>query len=465
GEEWVEVGPKNKVSTTRRQYSCLAKRIRLQQSDFGGPPPMFFDLPFPVPRCRRLKTESKDSPITRIFGGVFRSTLKAAGQKDSVTFEPFQTLQLDVTVRRPSIADSCATLTMFRAVPFFRKARAKMDGVNSVDDALRILTQPEIIDNYTVKHAKVQAQKQVLIDQAPPVLVLQLKRFMYTPEGGYMKNTKPFRYPPVQNVKSALTPAAAGSPRSRTYVLTAGLRPLRIPPRKYAQHGPLPLRRAGPRRVVRAGRRARVQDRRCFRLRDESLPRSVPPLLHARGLPRVDLRRAGADFDAVVVLVLVRLGLCQRRGRLAEGAVPPAHASARRKPSGEAAAAASVDDNDEAFSAPAPRPPAFAAGAAGAAAGGRGPGTAPEFSTPHAQASALRLLPVAGGGVRPEEIEKRKTREGLRPPTPSLPTLHPQLSQSTQKRTSACQTAPQRPLSPPTHTHPPQPYHFLLCKF
>lgn len=43
--------------------------------------------------------KSSESPITRMFGGKFRSTLKAPHQKDSVTVEDWRSLRLDIQVR------------------------------------------------------------------------------------------------------------------------------------------------------------------------------------------------------------------------------------------------------------------------------------------------------------------------------------------------------------------------------
>lgn len=43
--------------------------------------------------------KSTESPITRIFGGKFRSTLRAPHQKDSVMVEDWRALQLDIQVR------------------------------------------------------------------------------------------------------------------------------------------------------------------------------------------------------------------------------------------------------------------------------------------------------------------------------------------------------------------------------
>ena len=39
-----------------------------------------------------------ESPITRIFEGKFRSTLRAPGQKDSVIIEDWRALRLDIQV-------------------------------------------------------------------------------------------------------------------------------------------------------------------------------------------------------------------------------------------------------------------------------------------------------------------------------------------------------------------------------
>lgn len=87
-EGWEEVGSKGRVATTRT-VSTVCCRSRY-----------FSDL---VDRSRfplHKQTATKESPITRIFGGKLRSVLRCPGQKDSVTIEPFQRLQLDIQVRR-----------------------------------------------------------------------------------------------------------------------------------------------------------------------------------------------------------------------------------------------------------------------------------------------------------------------------------------------------------------------------
>lgn len=44
------------------------------------------------------QTKAMESPITRIFGGKFRTTLKAPHQRDSVTVEDWRSLRLDIQV-------------------------------------------------------------------------------------------------------------------------------------------------------------------------------------------------------------------------------------------------------------------------------------------------------------------------------------------------------------------------------
>ncbi|KAI8618943.1 hypothetical protein BC830DRAFT_1207194 [Chytriomyces sp. MP71] len=118
GEEdaWVEVGPKNKTATTRT-------------------------------------TEILETPIVQIFGGRTRSVVKAQGDKERVTLEPFQSLQLDIAP----------------------------DHVESIDDALLNLTVPETIKGVTSQNLgiAVDATKQTYIDVFPSVLILHLKRFVY----------------------------------------------------------------------------------------------------------------------------------------------------------------------------------------------------------------------------------------------------------------------------------------------
>ncbi|GAA6007956.1 mRNA-binding ubiquitin-specific protease UBP3 [Rhodotorula paludigena] len=129
-EGWNEVGSKGRVATTRT-------------------------------------TGTKESPLTRIFGGKLRSSLRAPGQKDSVTIEPFQRLQLDI----------------------------QPDHVISIEDALQQITTPEQLPDFlTSRGIRTEAQKQVLLDELPPVLILHLKRFLYDDIGGVQKSSKKVAY-------------------------------------------------------------------------------------------------------------------------------------------------------------------------------------------------------------------------------------------------------------------------------
>ncbi|KAK2735303.1 hypothetical protein FQN57_001198 [Myotisia sp. PD_48] len=94
-----------------------------------------------------------ESPITRIFGGKLRSEFRVPGNKNSVTLEPYQSLQLDIGSPQ----------------------------VNNIIDALKGLTKQETMhgDFQSARGSKANATKQVFIENLPPVLVLHLKRFQY----------------------------------------------------------------------------------------------------------------------------------------------------------------------------------------------------------------------------------------------------------------------------------------------
>ncbi|OAT01672.1 ubiquitin thiolesterase [Blastomyces dermatitidis ER-3] len=96
---------------------------------------------------------SAESPITKIFGGKLRSEFRVPGNKNSVTLEPYQSLQLDIGSPQ----------------------------VNNIIDALKGLTKPETMqgDFNSSRGPKVTATKQVFIESLPPVLILHLKRFQY----------------------------------------------------------------------------------------------------------------------------------------------------------------------------------------------------------------------------------------------------------------------------------------------
>jgi ubiquitin carboxyl-terminal hydrolase 10 len=73
---WMEVGTRNRMVVTRTV--SLFAWICLIVTD------------------RFIVGQTAESPITRIFGGKFRSTLRAPQQKDSVVIEDWRALQLDI---------------------------------------------------------------------------------------------------------------------------------------------------------------------------------------------------------------------------------------------------------------------------------------------------------------------------------------------------------------------------------
>ncbi|KDQ16244.1 hypothetical protein BOTBODRAFT_107096, partial [Botryobasidium botryosum FD-172 SS1] len=143
-DAWLEVGKKNKVTVTRT-------------------------------------TKARESAITRIFGGKLRSVLRTPGAKDSVTLEPYQSLQLDI----------------------------QPDYVRTVEDALLHLTQSETVQVHSASRGgAVDATKQVFVESLPPILVLHMKRFIYDAVGGVQKSQKIVSYGTTLEIKpEVLSPA------------------------------------------------------------------------------------------------------------------------------------------------------------------------------------------------------------------------------------------------------------------
>jgi ubiquitin carboxyl-terminal hydrolase 10 len=92
------------------------------------------------------------SPISKIFSGQVRSVLRVPGLKESVTFETYQPMQLDIGDAQ----------------------------VNNIVDALKYYTRPEKLNgDFGSTRPDSKTTKQVLIETVPPVLILHLKRFQY----------------------------------------------------------------------------------------------------------------------------------------------------------------------------------------------------------------------------------------------------------------------------------------------
>ncbi|KAF4900705.1 putative ubiquitin carboxyl-terminal hydrolase 3 [Colletotrichum viniferum] len=145
-------------------------------------------------RQRAVETRSsggsQTTPITRLFSGQYRSELRRPGVKDSVTTEPFQSLQLDI------------------GAPY----------INNVVDAIKGLTLPERLQGDAAPMTK-----QTLIETLPPILILHLKRFKFDTEGT-TKIGKKVGYPldlqlPAEVLskrrRNALVAEGAGMPKYR----------------------------------------------------------------------------------------------------------------------------------------------------------------------------------------------------------------------------------------------------------
>ncbi|KAI0823573.1 hypothetical protein BC628DRAFT_1324887 [Trametes gibbosa] len=155
--EWLEVGKKNKTVTTRT-------------------------------------AKSTESPITRIFGGKFRSTLRTPHQRDSVTIEDWRSLQLDI----------------------------QPENVKSLRDALQHIShpQPVQISIPTRPGAILEATQQVLIEALPKVLILHMKRFLYdTKVGDVVKVGKQVSFSPELEISPDLIAPPKKTAQSVKYQL------------------------------------------------------------------------------------------------------------------------------------------------------------------------------------------------------------------------------------------------------
>jgi hypothetical protein len=147
---------------------------------------------------RSPQTTSRESAISRIFGGKLRSVLRTPGQKDSVTLEPYQPLQLDIS----------------------------SPNVHTITEALLHLNEPETISGvYSASRGmNVDATKTVYLETVPPILTLHLKRFLYDPvEMRVVKKGKAVAYGPELLIPSSIiSPARRPSGGDLRYKLFGG---------------------------------------------------------------------------------------------------------------------------------------------------------------------------------------------------------------------------------------------------
>jgi len=144
----------------------------------------------------RSQITGAESPITRIFGGKFRSTLRAPHQKDSVIVEDWRALRLDIQVI--IYTSSFILLSITHLLP-----AAQRDHIHTVQDALAHISHPQSVQ---VTHPSrpgvvLEASQQVHIEALPHILVLHMKRFCYdTAVGGVVKVGKQVRFGPELEV-------------------------------------------------------------------------------------------------------------------------------------------------------------------------------------------------------------------------------------------------------------------------
>ena len=146
---------------------------------------------------KKKQIKAVESPITRIFGGRFKSTLRAPGQRDLVLTEDWRSLRLDIQV---------SSTHCFSRPPTLTYVLAQHDTVHTIQEALTHLTHPQLIQ--MIHHLRlgvtIDASQRVLIDGLPPVLVLHV-RFCYDVSvGGVVKVMKQVRFGPELEIGSGM---------------------------------------------------------------------------------------------------------------------------------------------------------------------------------------------------------------------------------------------------------------------
>lgn len=127
-----------------------------------------------------------ETPISFLFSGQFRSSLKRPGVKDSITFEPFNCLQVQVEHRM----------------------------IGSLEEGLAFLSRPESIEGGLTKR--------ICLDILPKVLVIQLKRFVFNQRSMKIeKVSKYVTYPERLVIDKALYPTKGNQPTYRLFAVVS----------------------------------------------------------------------------------------------------------------------------------------------------------------------------------------------------------------------------------------------------
>jgi ubiquitin carboxyl-terminal hydrolase 10 len=176
-DEWQEVGRKNRAFITRRVRCCLLSTLTGLNTT----------------KTLNFKAEFKQSPLSDIFCGQFRTTLSQSGlkEKESISLEPFFTIPLDI--------QSNSINTIQDALEHFVKKEEILD-VTHPDTKQHVshkASTDEIyirISVYSAFFIQIEAYKRISFEDLPPVLILYLKCFVYDKSGGVQKLSKRIEY-------------------------------------------------------------------------------------------------------------------------------------------------------------------------------------------------------------------------------------------------------------------------------
>ncbi|KAH9998207.1 hypothetical protein BJV77DRAFT_1064759 [Russula vinacea] len=125
---------------------------------------------------------SIESPISRIFGGRSRSTVREPSQPDTVAIEAWRSLKLYI----------------------------QPDSVHTIQDALALVSQPQPVQVGPSDSS--DASQEVLLEALPPVLVLHLERFLYDAATDRIdKISKPVQFAPELEIPPEIMAPISGN--------------------------------------------------------------------------------------------------------------------------------------------------------------------------------------------------------------------------------------------------------------